>query len=501
MAANGCIINLVRSKRRQVVAALILAGLALAAGVLLFLPGGKAPSPDARLLEAARGLTEYDVTLKLLPQSREVSLTETVRFHNDTGDELDHLVLRTWLNAFQSEETSPAATEEMYDACYPEGFSPGKLTVHEVFWNDQRISARYLDDAQTALRVEIPALAPGEEGTLMLRGVALIPICAHRTGVVDGRYQLGNVIPQLPLYQEHAWRTDAYAPVGDPFVSPCANFSVHVSLPAGYVPACSAPLTRGEDGLWHGSILAARDIALCVSEAYRTAEAWAGGTRITAYAATAKEASRGAEYARRAIETLSSLYGEFPYPSLSVCSVDFPFGGMEYSGLVMIGRENFLEDKRDTLELTVAHEVAHQWFYSMVGSDSVFAPWQDEALCQWAMLRYAGKRYGRGSYETLKFYQVDAPMAENIPGALTPGSPIDYFSSLTDYSAVVYGRGAALLVALEEMLPQGADRFLRAYVQEFAFRFAAREDFEGFLNRYAGMDCSPLLLDYLDTAH
>ena len=91
-------------------------------------------------------------------------------------------------------------------------------------------------------------------------------------------------------------------------------------------------------------------------------------------------------------------------------------------------------------------------------------------------------------------------MRENIPGSLTPASPIDYFDSLADYSAVVYGRGAALVLALDQMLPGGVDAFLKAYAEEFAYGYASRAQFEAFLNRYAGQDLSPLLLDYLDTA-
>ena len=117
------------------------------------------------------------------------------------------------------------------------------------------------------------------------------------------------------------------------------------------------------------------------------------------------------------------------------------------------------------------------------------------------MLRYIRARYGQGSYDTLRYYRVDSPMRENIPGSLTPGSPISYFGSLSDYAAVVYGRGAAMLLALEEWLPGGADAFLRAYAERFAFQLVTRAQFEAFLNDFAGKDASPLLLDYLDTAH
>ena len=53
---------------------------------------------------------------------------------------------------------------------------------------------------------------------------------------------------------------------------------------------------------------------------------------------------------------------------------------------------------------------------------------------------------------------------------------------------------------LLRLLPGGVDGFLRAYAEEYAFRFAERKDFEECLFRYAGMDLKPLLLDYLDTA-
>jgi len=496
MPGKRCIIRLSRPKALLLAAACVLLA---AAAFLAFRPADTALPPEGR--RAPENLTQYQVTLRLNDAEHTLGISETVQYRNDTGDALDHLVLRTWLNAYASEEKSPAALEEIYDACYPGGFSPGGLTLYDVIWNGERAEHRWVNADETALRIEIPSLAPGEGGTLTLRCVARLPECAHRAGYTEKEYRLGNVIPVMSLYQEGEWRTEEYAPVGDPFVGGCADFSVVLHAPEGFTPACSAPLEKGADGAWRGSIRAARDVALCVSDRYQCATGRAGGVTVASYADTREGAQRALDCACRAVEIFSDLYGAAPYAHLAVCEADFPFGGMEYPGLVMIGKSNYLESRADTLELTVAHETAHQWFYALVGSDQFLSPWQDEALCEYAMLRYAYRRYGQGSWETLKSYRVDAPMRESIPGSLTPGSPIDYFISYADYSAVVYGRGAALLLALDEMLPGGADAFLRAYAEEFAFGFAARADFEAFLNRYAGMDLRPLLLDYLDTAH
>ncbi len=487
------------SGRGKAVAAGLLAAAFLLAGGILVFRRDSLPQANPALRSAAAGLTDYDAALRLIPEEQALAISETLTYRNGTGETLDSLVVRTWLNAFQTEETSPAALEELYDACYPDGFSPGYLTLYDVIWNGEAAAHEFVNDDQTALRIAIPPLAPGESGALFLRCVAKIPSCAYRTGYADGCWQLGNVLPLLSVYQDGEWRTDEYFPIGDPFVGECANFQVSLTVPDGYVPACAAPLQKEKDGVWRGELLAARDMALCVYEQAAVAKGKAGGAVIASYAATDSEAKRALEDAKKAVETFSSLYGDYPYPALTLCQVSFPFGGMEYPALCMLGKDQYLPGQADSLELTVAHETAHQWFHALVGSDGVNQPWQDEALSEYALLKYVQKRYGQSSFETLKYYRVDAAMAENIPGGLTPGSPISYFTDYADYRAVVYGRGAALLISLDEFLPGGADDFLRAYVKEFAFQFASRQQFEDFLNQYAGLDASPLLLDYLDT--
>lgn len=498
MAGKRCIISMLPAFWRRFL--MILAALMALGCVCFFILRPAAPSVSGeRLSEKARGLTDYDVTLRLDAEKSTLAVTETVRFCNATGDTLSDLVLRTWVNAFWEEALSPAALEELYDACYPAGFSPGYVQVHNVYWNGQSVEWAYVNEDRTALRLSIPALQDGETGTLDFRCVTVIPACAHRTGQVDGAFALGNCLPLLSRYMDGAWRTDGYSPVGDPFVSDCANFHVTAYLPEGYVPAASCALTRGENGAWRGDMYAARDFALCAAPDYVSAQGKAGDAAVYSFAKNEAEARRALDFAKKALEVYASLYGPYPYPSLTVCAVNFPFSGMEYPGLCMIGEAGYLESRADSLELTVAHEVAHQWFYAMVGSDQVNEPWQDEALCEYAMLRYVRARYGQGSFETLKYYRVDVPMQEKHLGALTPASPIDYFGSMSDYALVVYGRGTALLLALDEMLPQGVDAFLRAYAEAFAFRFVTRGQFEDFLNRYSGMDLSPLMLDYLDT--
>lgn len=173
-------------------------------------------------------------------------------------------------------------------------------------------------------------------------------------------------------------------------------------------------------------------------------------------------------------------------------------GGMEYPALAMIASDR-LDAGGETLEMVVAHEAAHQWWYAVVGSDPVNQAWQDEALSQFSMLEYLEDRYGLARREEYEQQELESALRVTVPRGVTPGAPLDRFSSMSEYSLVVYDRGAAMLCALDRMLDGGLDAFLGAYYERYAFGRATREDFETLLAEVTGEDLAPMMRDYLDT--
>lgn len=455
-----------------------------------------------RSAEASEGLNHYDFDLVFRPDQSELAVTMTLDYRNGTGDMLDHLVLRTWAGAYRSEETSPAAIDALYDACYPDGFSPGAIRLEGCWWNGETADAAFADEAQTVLRVSVPSLMPGASGRLLLRCRLTIPECAHRFGHAGNAWQFGNALPILSVYENGSWRADAYSPIGDPFYSECANYDVKLIAPEGYLCAAtgSQSAEKRADGtqLIRMKALAVRDFAFALSASWQHARENLHGVRIDAYAPSADGARRAAGDLVRILSVYEKLYGEYAWDTCCVCAVGFPLGGMEYPTLIFADPSYFDKDWADTLELLLAHEAAHQWFYSLVGSDQFGEPWQDEALSEYAMLRYIREKYGRGAYENLRILRVDAPMRERIPERVTPATPIDGFGSYDAYTAVVYGRGAAFLLAADELTGK-LDAFLRAYCDQFAFSVASRADFAALLSDCTGEDLGPLMTDYLDT--
>lgn len=493
----------------------IAAGLALVAAVALAFVLLNRPQaaitanpPRQALLDAAQGLDEIVIDAAFDPVNRTLQVSQTLTLTNCTGVAQRLLVLRTYPSAFRSEDYSPAATEELYDSTYLNGFSDGAFTMNSASLQMQcgaQASAEYSygDEAQTVLRVSLPTdWATGAALTLRLKYTVLIPQVAYRFGENGGVWTLGNAFAIPSPFVDGEYLIDEYISIGDPFVSECRNYTVNVTAPEDYTVAGTGTPTVGQaaDGqrVTHFSAPAVRDFALCVSKGYLHVMDMQDGVLVQGYALSAANADALVKYGKQALACYNARYGTYPYPVLSLCEVVFPFGGMEYPALTMIASDK-LAKGGDTLEQLVAHEVAHQWWYAVVGNDEYRQAWQDEALAQFSVLDYWEARYGRDARDELQFSMADTSMRVTIPEGVTPGSPVDYFGDMSEYGLVVYNRGAAALCALNTAMEGKLDGFLSSYYHTYAFKLATRADFEALLKTYTGEDWSPLLSDYLDT--
>ena len=84
----------------------------------------------------------------------------------------------------------------------------------------------------------------------------------------------------------------------------------------------------------------------------------------------------------RAVGLFESLFGPYPYGSLSVVQSDLN-DGQEFDGLVFLASKFYDEydgSARSNLVAIGVHEMAHQWWFGLVGSDQAMEPWLDEAM-------------------------------------------------------------------------------------------------------------------------
>ena len=447
--------------------------------------------PSAMLIQASDGLDEITIEASLDAENRTLSVHQTLRMQNRTGQVLDAAVLRTWPNAFESLDTTPCSETD-----YPGGFSTGALVMAHAEADGKAALYRYTDESKTVLSVPVSGgWQPEEWVEITLRYTVTPPRAAYRFGVWDGVWTFGNAFAIPAVWEDGAFRADEYVTVGDPFVSDCANYTVTVTVPKGYQCAATGYAEPSDGTKYRFVSPAVRDFALVISDRFETAQSKQDGVLVTAYGLSRAQAKELLRYSKKALEIYAARYGAYPYQSYSVVGIPFAHEGMEYPQLSMIS--STLEDRK--LEYAVAHETAHQWWYAVVGSDSWYQAWQDEALCEFSLLAYAENVYGAGERSDLEYSRAQSAMRVTIPSGVAPGSPIGDFADMSEYVLLAYHRGAACLLALDETVPGGLDGFLRDYYQTYAFKRATRQDFERQLTLSTGEDLIPLMRDYLDT--
>ena len=392
------------------------------------IPGQPAPDPDR---------PRYRMDVRVDPERSVVEGDLTVRFVPDLPTA--ELVFRLWPNG-------PRPTR-----------AGGRLDIGEVLVDGEPADAAQPDP--TTLVVDLGrTLRPGEEVTASLPWLLTLPGTSNDRIAQDGdAIRLGSFFPILAWEPGVGWRQEpATGAFAEASTAPIADFDFSVAVPQGLTVLASG-VEDGAGGRWRAT--AVRDVAVSVGR-FTVAQGQAdapGPTRVVVGVAEGLEDDPAAYLDRivRSLEDFADRFGPYPYPSLTFAVTPGLSGGIEYPTHIMQGP--------GTIGRTTPHEVAHQWFYALVGNSQGRDPWLDEGLASWGEARFEG---------TLdEFLAVDQPAAaEN-----RVGEPMTYWEDRTDsYYRGVYVQGAQLLAALGP--PDRVDCGLRLYVATEAYGIAQPDD-------------------------
>jgi hypothetical protein len=397
--------------------------------------------------EPDRRRPRYDLDLTLDLAADAVDGRLEVRFQPDLPT--DRLVFRLWANG-----PRPSAAGARLEA------GPVTLTGD----GGRGVAATEAPDP-TTLVVRL--------GRVVGRGDAVsasMPWRLQLPGASDDRLsrtgdavRLGSFFPILAWEPGRGWaREPATGAFAEASVAPVADFAYSVSVPEGLAVLGSGVEER--PGRWWAP--AHRDVALSVGR-FRTVEATVDApepVRVVVGAHEGVEDEPG-PYLDRVTDSLirfAERFGPYPYRSLTLALSPALDGGIEYPGHIMQGP--------GTLGATTPHEVAHQWFYGLVGNNQGRDPWLDEGLASWAEGRYTG---------TLpRFVRRDIPRGAEGRTA----EPMAFWSGRQGlYYEGVYVQGAQALSALGP--PERVECGLRHYVARHAFTVARPPDLLSSLRR------------------
>lgn len=397
----------------------------------------------------------------------------------------------------------PMGVDDVCFKVYPNAFRPDgwieitDVKVEGVPFKSFRLSEK--DD--TTLVVPLPGdISYDKRIKVDLSYIVKVPKEEDRFGYFDGILALGNWFPILAVLEEEegVWVSHPYVNMGESFYSECADFMVTIRVEGegDFVIAATGSLVEQKKAknitvqTWRARNV--RDFALTVSPDYEVYETtWENITIYSYYIPEHEESGvLAAKFASRCLQVFSEVFGRYPYAELRVAEVNSWFGGMEYPGIVFIssklysnGNESFM---RDLLQRVIAHEVAHQWWYGVVGNDQYEDPWLDESLAEYSSMLYYRFVYGdkefRRAFEeyVANGYYVYLEEGIDLPIAMTMGD----FPSIESYNAIVYSKGAMVFRLLNSII--GDEAFfkgLSSYYKRKKFGIAVPEDlieaFEG----------------------
>ncbi len=441
------------------------------------LPAGE---EEVACLFPAQGKTVYQMGLYLDISTRTIYGNTVLNTKNTSGQPLQSLYFTAYPNAFRDLNNTPAPR-----AAYYAGFDEGWLEFDSFKINGEEVE--FFLDGVSVEAVLLQDIMPGENVVVEMKWRAKIPKLAYRYGTKDAVYMLGNFYPFLNVLGEDGWHNSSNSAFGEPFCIHCADYIVRLNIPEAYDMVSTGVVTEvfAEDNGRETYIIEAknaRDFSLVVMHNYLRLETKQNKTTIKCYVPNwGVDAAQGIlRESAEIINYYSCMWGSYPYSDFKVVFVPMEgFHGMEYSGLIFL-REGFLHPGCDKEHrgFILAHEIAHQWWYGMVGNDQLREPWLDEGLANWS------------AYKCLEHCRGISPPESNRTGI-----SVDLAQKLTDmystheYYRTAYYGGEAFWFGLEQELgTEKVNKVLRRYLAEYRFKIATTQGLLNVIKKEAGQD-------------
>ena len=321
----------------------------------------------------------------------------------------------------------------------------------------------------------------------------------------------------MVVHDGDEWRRKLEPSVGDIIFNEAADYEVTVETAPGV-----AVFTSGVERTPHSvikntttfSTSALRDFAIIAGRSLRYEDASVGDTTVRSVFLAEHErvGKRMLRVAADALRIFTSRFGPLPFKTISLAEAPLVagLGSTEFAGLDLIASAFYVDfdspamrnlpeiirEQRpaveQSLEWSVAHLIAHQWWGAAVGNDPAREAVLDEALSCWSALLYYKEVYGE--------QQASAVLADQLRGVyrlyrtfggedMDANRPTRDYRNSFQYAAIVTTKGALMFVELERLL--GSEKFfaaLRSYYKANLLEIAELDDLRGALVAEAAIE-------------
>jgi len=442
-------------------------------------------------------INNYRINAIFDEESKRIMSSQVVTYVNNTEEELNSIYFHIYPNAFSKLEYAPFEKGEIKQA-YPNGFNEGYIDIKRIANKNNILDYKIMGNKEDILEVKLDSnLKPKDNIEIEIKYTVKLPNSLGRFGYGEDTINVTNWFPIACVYDERGWNTKSYEPIGDPFYSDVSNYQVNILTPKKYVLAATGNIedkkTSGEKTLYKIKAKNVRDFAFILSDKFKVKSDYVGKTKVNSYYLNDNMGDISLNVAKESIKVFNELFGKYPHETYSVIASDFFIGGMEYPTLVMIDKTLYNNKNKYILEYIIAHETAHQWWYSTVGNDEISEPWIDEALTEYSTVLYFEKMYGENAKKELMNqmrYQSKKHSVEDI------FKPTTEYKDSIDYSLGVYTKGAVIFDNIRKDV--GDDIFfntLQQYYKMYSFKNVSGDEFVQIWSK-RGIDINKIISQY-----
>jgi len=432
-------------------------------------PDPNAPTPPPPGADSPR--PNYILNAALDFRNKTLTADQTIRYYNRVGAPLAELVLSVQSNTH-----------------------PNAFTLNSIAVDGTPVTAYQLSGQR--LVVSLPQPLPADSAlTLTLNFTLRIPrkTSSELFGYDHNQINLVDWYPFIVPFRG-GWVLHDPMPWGEHLVYDSSDIELNIKTDQGVILAVGAsPEPNGEWTRYR--MYGARTLALSASNEFIVAETTAGNIVIRSYYFSGFQ-SGGVDmttYAAQAVNTFSAQFAPYPHQTLAIVQTDMS-DGMEYDGLIFLSTDFYRQyngTARSNLVVIGVHEIAHQWWYSLVGSDHALEPWLDESLST-----YSERIFFENTYPANVSWWWQFRIDYFKPKGYVDGSIYQY-ASFRAYTDAVYFQGARFLDEMRVRMGHGNfSKFLKEYAARYAYRHATSADFFALAREIVNVNYDDLIRKY-----
>lgn len=490
---------------------------------------------------------DNDISVTLDDKTHFLNGHISIRYQNNAPDTLTFIYFHLYPNAYSTDRTAfekqmveNGNTKHYFSSEEERGYIDS-LQFRVGDPDNGAVKARYVATMNTdIIRLILPEpLPPGAHVTIETPFRVKLPYTFSRMGHNGQSYQVSQWFPKPAVYDAKGWHPIPYLDQGE-FYSEYGSYRVAVTLPRNYIVMGTGNIMEEGERTWLDSLAAlpapaaqVRKLRPYVKDTVQIPSAaemktvtfeeqnihdfawfadkqWVvrkdtvavpgSGNVVTAYTCYLSGHQSGWGESIQSVKTAIREYSKAvgPYPYKTVKAVEGALssaGGMEYPTVTIIAAT----DNKTMVNTAIVHEVGHNWFYGMLGSNERKYPWMDEGINSFYEHRFAPTEASLTSMGT----RDDAFLAYASVAATHDLVPADTAADVIpelNYGTDIYAKFPYLLQWLEGYMGQEKlDAAMKEYFQTWQYRHPQPEDFEKIVRKHTDQNLDWFFKDAIKT--